>query len=80
MSTSKFVDVHYLGKYPDEEVKDFQDLPIAEYGVKTLNIMYKREVGISFYVLEAPNRRAVEKHHEKYGIKCDWITEFQTTA
>jgi hypothetical protein len=42
--------------------------------------MYNREVGISFCFLEAPNRKAVEKHHEKYGIKCDWTTQVQTTA
>jgi hypothetical protein len=42
--------------------------------------MYNRAVGICFYFLEAPNRKAVEKHHEKYGVKCDWITEVQTTA
>jgi hypothetical protein len=27
----------------------------------------------------APSSKAVEKHHEKYGVKCDWITEVQTT-
>jgi hypothetical protein len=42
--------------------------------------MYNREVGVSFYFIEAPDRRAVEKHHKKYGVKCDWITEVQTTA
>jgi hypothetical protein len=80
MSTSKFVDVHYLGKYTDEELKKFQDLPVDEYGVKILNIMYNRAVGISFCILEAPSKEAVEKHHEKYGVKCNWITEVQTTA
>jgi hypothetical protein len=80
MKASKFIDVHYLRKYTDEELKKFQDLPVDEYGVKTLNIMYNRAVGICFCFLEAPTRIAVEKHHEKYGVKCDWITEVQTTA
>jgi len=31
-------------------------------------------------VLEAPTKEAVEKHHEKIGIKCEWITEVKTTA
>jgi Protein of unknown function (DUF4242) len=80
MKTSRFIDVHHIGKYTDEELKKFQELPADEYGVKILNIMYNRAVGISFYFLEAPNRKAVEKHHEKYGVKCNWITEVQTTA
>jgi hypothetical protein len=75
-----FVDVHHIGNYTDKELKKFQDLPIDNYGVKTLNIMYNRDVGISFHVFEAPNQKAVEKHHEKYGLKCNWITEVQATA
>jgi hypothetical protein len=55
-------------------------LPRDEYGVKTLNIFYNKEVGISFCLVDAPDMGAVEKHHEKYGIKCTWITEVQTTA
>jgi hypothetical protein len=45
-----------------------------------LNIFYNRAAGISFCFLEAPNREAVEKHHEKYGVKCTWITEVEITA
>jgi hypothetical protein len=51
-----------------------------EYGVKILNIIYNRADGISFCLLEAPTKEAVEKHHEKYGVKCDWITEVEVTA
>jgi hypothetical protein len=80
VNASKFVDIHYLGKYTDEELKKFQDLPVDEYGVKVLNIMYNRAAGICFCFLEAPSSKAVEKHHEKYGVKCNWITEVQTTA
>jgi hypothetical protein len=80
MNTSKFIDVHHIGKYTDKELKKFQDLPVDEYGVKVLNIMYNRAVGISFCFLKVPNRQAVEKHHDKYGVKCNWITEVQTTA
>jgi hypothetical protein len=80
MITSKFVDVHYLGKYTDEELKKFQELPVDEYGVKILNILYNRSVGICFCFLEVPTQKAVEKHHKKHGVKCDWITEDQTTV
>jgi hypothetical protein len=32
----------------------------------------------AFAFLEAPNREAVERHHDKYNIKCNWITEVET--
>jgi hypothetical protein len=78
--TSRFIDVHSLGSYSDEELKKFQEYPVDEHGVKVLNIFYNRVVGLSFYLLEAPSRQAVEKHHEKYGVLCNWITEVQSTA
>jgi hypothetical protein len=28
--------------------------------------------------LISPNREAVERHHDKYNIKCNWITEVET--
>jgi hypothetical protein len=76
----KFLDVHSLGEYSEDELKKSQELPRDEFGVKVLNILYNEEVSISFCLLDAPNREAVEKHHEKLGIKCDWITEVKTTA
>ena len=76
-NTSKFIDIHSLGRYSDKELKGFHELPIAEYGVKVLNIFYNRAAGISFCYLEAPTRDAIEKHHEKYGVKCNWITELR---
>jgi hypothetical protein len=51
-----------------------------EYSVRIVNIFYNRAAGISFCLLEAPSREAIERHHEKYGVKCTWITEVQATA
>lgn len=51
-----------------------------EDGVRIVDIFYNRAAGISFILLEAPSREAVERHHEKYGVKCTWITEVQATA
>jgi hypothetical protein len=80
LCTSKFIDVHHLGAYTDEELKKFQESPTDELGVRVLKIPYNKLDGISFCFLEAPTKKAVEEHHEKYGVKCDWITEVQTTA
>jgi hypothetical protein len=41
---------------------------------------YGFEVNRIVCLFEAPSREAVEKHHEKYGIKCTWITEVEATA
>ena len=35
---------------------------------------------VVYYLLEAPNREAVEMNHAKLGYKCDWITEIKTMA
>ena len=76
----KFLDVHPIGKYTDDELKKFQELPRDELGVKVINIFYNKEIGISFCLLDGPSREAIEKHHEKYDVKCEWITEVQTTG
>jgi hypothetical protein len=74
----KFLDVHSIGKYTDDELKKFQELPRDELGVKVVKIFYNKEIGISFCLLDGPSREAIEKHHEKYDVKCEWITEVQT--
>jgi Protein of unknown function (DUF4242) len=33
-----------------------------------------------FCVLNALSKEAVQKHHQKAGISCDWIKEVKTTA
>ena len=78
--TPKFLYVHSIVNHSENELKSFQALPRDEYDVKTLNIFYNKAVGISFCLVDAPNREAVERHHEKYGVKCTWITEVQATA
>ena len=58
-----------------------QKLPLDEFGVKHINILYNTEANKIFSLLDAPNKEAVEKYHEqKYGIKCEWIMEVKTTA
>jgi hypothetical protein len=33
------------------------------------------EAGVCFCLLNAPDREAVIKHHDKVNIECEWITE-----
>jgi len=55
----------------DEDIlKKLQNSPLDEFNVKHLNILYNPEADKCFCLLEAPTKEAVEKHHEKIGIKC----------
>ena len=76
----KFLDVHHLKPYGEEALKKLQQAPEDEFGITHINLMFNEQEDKFFCLLEAPNRDAVEKHHGKHGIKCDWITEVKTTA
>ncbi len=54
--------------------------PVDEFGVKPENIFYNKEEDRFFCLLEAPNKEAIEKHHARFGLKCEWITEVETIA
>jgi hypothetical protein len=74
-----FLDVHSIGTATEEEIINAQNAPRDELGVKVVNILYNLEVGSIYCILDAPNKEAVEKHHEKIGVKCDMIMEVKTT-
>ena len=76
----KFLDVHSLKDFDEETLKNLQRSPVDEFGIKHLNILYNKEDDKFFCLLEAPNKEAVEKHHHKHGVKCNWITEVKTTS
>jgi hypothetical protein len=75
----KFLDVHSLEGIRDEgTLRELQQSPVDEFGVKHIKILFNRQANICFCLLEAPDREAVERHHEKYKIRCNWITEVET--
>lgn len=69
-----------MGNYTEEDLKKSQKDPTDEYGVRTLNIFYDTESGMMFCLVDAPDRDAVEKHHSKFGLKCEWITPVRMTS
>lgn len=75
-----YLDAHDLGNMTDEQLEQAQNSPTDEFGVKTKNMLYNREVNMLYCILDAPTKDAVYKHHQKFGMKCDWITEVKTTA
>jgi hypothetical protein len=76
----KFLDVHSLKGLDEESLKKAHNSPKDEFGVTHDNIMYNEEEDKFFCLLDAPNKEAIIKHHEKHGFTCDWVTEVKTTA
>jgi hypothetical protein len=42
--------------------------------------MHNQEEDKFYCLLEAPNKQAIKDHDNRYGFKCEWITEVKTTA
>jgi hypothetical protein len=40
-----------------------------------VNLFYNKEASVCFCLLNAPDMDAVQKHHKKVNIQCEWITE-----
>lgn len=75
----KFLDFHSLKGLGEEALREATNLPKDEFDVTAENLMYNEEEDKFYCLLDAPNKEAIVKHHEKFGFKCDWITEVKTT-
>jgi hypothetical protein len=75
-----FIDFHSIGRYTEDDLKKSQKEPRDEFGVKVLNTSYDTHSGIMFCLLDAPDGYAVEKHHSKFGLTCDWIVPVKMTS
>jgi hypothetical protein len=60
--------MHSLAQFAEGELKKIQNMSKGIW-VKTINIFYDMGSEIIFCLVDAPNRMAVEKHHEKFGLK-----------
>jgi hypothetical protein len=69
-----------MGKFTEDDLKKSQMEPRDEFGVRVLNIFYDMDSGMVFCLVDAPDRFAVEKHHSKFGMKCEWITPVKMTS
>jgi Protein of unknown function (DUF4242) len=75
----KFLDSHHMKDVDENTLRNAQNSPKDEFGVTHENIMYNEKEDKLFCLLDAPSKEAVEKHHQKLGIQCEWITEVKTT-
>ena len=76
----KFIDSHPLKGASPETLKKLQNAPKDEFGVTHLNLIYSKDDDIMYCFLEAPDKEAVKKHHDKFGYKCEYILEVDSTA
>jgi hypothetical protein len=74
------MDFHSMGRYTEDDLKKSQKDPRDEFGVKVLNTFYDLDSGTMFCLVDAPDKYAVERHHSKFGINCDWITPVKMTS
>jgi Protein of unknown function (DUF4242) len=75
----KFIDAHPLDPLTAEQLRAAQQSPPDEFGVSHHDILYSTPENKLYCVLDAPDREAIEKHHAKIGVTCDWITEVEST-
>ncbi|MEO9294336.1 MAG: nickel-binding protein [Nitrososphaera sp.] len=69
-----FLDVHKV-PFGEAQLRELCQSPVDEFGVTHVNLFYNKESGVCFCLLEGPDMTAIEKHHSKVNIKCEWITE-----
>ena len=77
---TQFLDAHSMDGVTEDQLKQAQNMPKDEDGIIHKNIMYNKAENKAFCILEAPSKEAVEKHHQKLGMKCEWVVEVKTTA
>jgi hypothetical protein len=69
-----FLDVHKV-PFSEDHLKELSESPVDEFGVSHVNLFYNKEADVCFCLLSAPDKVAVENHHDKAGVTCEWITE-----
>jgi len=75
----KFIDSHPMEPFTEAQLKAAQKAPRDEFGVTHDSIFYNKGENKLYCVLDAPDRKAVEKHHAKVGVRCEWIHEVTST-
>jgi hypothetical protein len=63
-----------------EQLRKLVREPRDEFGIVHQDILFSEKDNKALCILDAPNKEAVEKHHAKAGLKCDWIYEIETAS
>lgn len=71
----KFLDVHPMKGFEEQTIMKAISESSGEFGVTTENALNKVDADRLYCILDTPNKEAIERHHKKYGAKCEWIME-----
>lgn len=74
----KFIDQHAMSPFTADQLRTAANSPPDEFGVTHHDILYSEPENKLYCVLDAPDQEAIEKHHERLGIRCDWIHEVES--
>ena len=68
------------GEYLYEELSNSPKSPQGWIRRYHQEYALQQDANQPYCIVDAPNKNAISKHHQKFGLKCDWITEVKTTA
>ena len=71
----KFLYVHPMKGFDGALLRELQNAPVDKFGIIHLNILCNPEVFQYYCLIEAPTMEEVQRHHNKFGMKCNWIME-----
>jgi hypothetical protein len=75
----KYIDTHEMGKLTPEQLRKLQHAPTDEFGVTHHDILFSQRENKVYCVLNAPDRKSVERHHQSAGLTTEWIEEVEST-
>ncbi len=70
-----FIDAHGMGGLTPKKLKEIFDKDTGKDELIHKDILFNKKENKIFCILEAPNKEAIEDHHNEVGIKCDFILE-----
>ncbi len=75
---AKFIDQHPMTPFTAEQLRKAQLAPEDEFGVTHHDLLYTEGEDKLWCVLNAPDMEAVEKHHAKLDLECEWIHQVES--
>ena len=75
----KFIDSHEMEPFTAEQLRELQNAPADEFGVTHHDILFSEKENKIYCVLDAPDAETIHRHHEKAGIRCDFVHQVDST-
>ena len=73
-----FIDGHKLSSLTREQIEKIANSPVDEHGIRHIELLFNEKEDKLFCILEGPSKDAIEKHHDKVDLKCDFIVEAES--